>query len=78
MCRYILQGRTDAGYFRDMTRAIKGACKIPVVLSGGVHTAEEAEALLQEGDADLIGAARVLLQNPKWPEQEEALAERST
>lgn len=77
MCRYILQGRTDAGYFRDMTRAIKGACKIPVVLSGGVHTAEEAEALLQEGAADLIGAARVLLQNPKWPEQEEVLAEMS-
>ena len=37
-----------------------------VILTGGVRTPEEAEALLEEGAADFIGVGRAMLQNPAW------------
>ena len=39
----------------------------PVVVSGGIHGYLQAEALLQEGKADLIGFARQSLADPDWP-----------
>ena len=67
MCRYTRAGHTEAGYFRDMSTAIKTSVKIPVLLTGGVKTTEDAEVLLMEQAADLIGVGRAILQNADWP-----------
>lgn len=41
----------------------------PVMASGKIPTPELAEAILQRGDADLIGFARALLADPDWPKK---------
>ena len=66
MCGYIRAGHDEPGYFRSMTEKIKTAVSMPVILTGGVKTLEEAEALLEEGAADMIGAGRAILTNPVW------------
>jgi len=38
---------------------------IPVLLTGGVKSVEDAEALLQDQCADMIGIGRVLLKDPQ-------------
>ena len=66
MCRYTIPGHNEPGYFKEMTLAIKKEVKIPVLLTGGVKTLQEAEDLLAEGAADLIGVGRELLKSPNW------------
>ena len=66
MCRYTRKGHTEPGYFQDMSSAIKKAVTIPVMLTGGVKTKDDAEKLLKSGAADLIGVGRELLKNPHW------------
>ena len=41
----------------------------PVVVSGGIHDFAMAEALLRDGKADLVGAARQSLADPDWFEK---------
>ena len=38
----------------------------PVVVIGGIHGFRQAEALLREGKADIVGAARQSLADPDW------------
>lgn len=38
----------------------------PVVVTGGIHGFGQAEAILQAGQADIIGAARQTLADPDW------------
>ncbi len=38
----------------------------PVVATGGITTFEQAEAILQRGDADFVGLARQALADPDW------------
>ena len=54
MCRYTRQGHDEPGYFQDMLSAIKKAVAIPVMLTSGVKTLEDADALLKNNAADLI------------------------
>ena len=49
-----------------MSMAIKNAVKIPVLLTGGIKILADADALLNEGAADLIGVGRELLKDAKW------------
>ena len=70
MCMYMRAGHTEPGYFRDMSEAIRGEVKIPILLTGGVKTLREADTLLQEGAADLIGVGRALLGHPEWETQQ--------
>ena len=67
MCRYTRAGHNEAGYFRDMSTEIKKNVTIPVLLTGGVKTVDEAETLLLEQAADLIGIGRAIMKNPAWP-----------
>jgi 2,4-dienoyl-CoA reductase-like NADH-dependent reductase (Old Yellow Enzyme family) len=38
----------------------------PVVTTGGISTFEQAEAILQRGEADIVGFARQALADPDW------------
>lgn len=50
--------------------AVRAAgCETPVVVAGGMHGFDQAEALLRAGKADLIGFARQSLADPDWFEK---------
>ncbi|MBQ3257559.1 MAG: NADH:flavin oxidoreductase [Oscillospiraceae bacterium] len=70
MCTFSIPGRNYAGFFSDMTEAVKSVVGVPVILTGGVWSAEKAEGLLQKGAADLIGVGRAMLKNPRWAEEQ--------
>lgn len=70
MCSFNLPGRKDPGWFRDMSEAVKQAVDVPVLLTGGVTTAAQAEQLLRSGAADLIGVGRAILRDHRWAEKE--------
>ena len=44
----------------------KAGYTTPVVVIGGIHGFQQAETLLREGKADIIGAARQSLADPDW------------
>lgn len=47
--------------------AIRAAgLETPVVVTGGIHNFEQAQAILSSGQADIIGAARQSLADPDW------------
>jgi len=66
MCRYTRRGHSEVGWFADMSTAIKQAVSIPVLLTGGVKTGEQAEELLQRGAADMIGVGRAMMHDAAW------------
>lgn len=66
---YVNPDDDSPGYFRDMSVPVKKAVSVPVLLTGGIHTAQEAEQLLAEGAADLIGIGREMLKNPRWAKE---------
>ncbi len=66
MCRYNRPDCKDPGYFQELSRAIKAVVDLPVILTGGVKTVEQARALIADGAADLIGVGRSLLKDPYW------------
>jgi len=48
-------------------RALRAAGHgIPVVTSGGIHSFEQADAILRRGEADIVAAARQSLADPDW------------
>ena len=65
-CRYIRQDHQEPGYFSDMSAAVKAVVSVPVLVTGGIQTPADAEALLQAGKADLVGVGRALYKNPRW------------
>ena len=71
MCFFMRPGHTEPGYFGSMTEKIKAAVKTPVLLTGGVKTVAEAEALLASGKADLIGVGRAVFHNAAWRRESE-------
>ena len=66
MCFFMRPGHLEAGYFSSMTEKIKAAVSIPVLLTGGIRTAEDAERMLTEKKADLIGVGRALMKDADW------------
>ncbi len=59
------------GRNRQATRVIRQAIRAagmdtPVVLSGGIATFEQAEQLIADGSADIVGSARQSLADPDW------------
>ena len=53
--------------FNDLNAALKRATPIPVVAFGRIKNPVDAEGILQQGDADLIGMARQLIADPELP-----------
>ncbi len=63
---YLRPGHDEPGYFAELTERIKGVVSIPVILTGGVTEPRQAEQLLADGKADLIGVGRAILKDPDW------------
>lgn len=70
LCGGVRKGHTEPGYFKEASIEIKNNFDIPVILTGGIKTAEQAEILLEENAADLIGVGRALYANASWAEQQ--------
>ncbi|MTK10133.1 MAG: NADH:flavin oxidoreductase [Hungatella sp.] len=66
MCRFQNPNDSGPGYFSHLSEEIKQAVSIPVLVAGGIHTAEEANQILQRKKADLIGIGRAARQNKEW------------
>jgi NADPH2 dehydrogenase len=56
----------EPGWFAELSAPIKRAVSIPVILTGGITHAEQAEKLLEQGAADLIGVGRAMLRDSEW------------
>jgi len=65
----VLAASEKPGYMAYLAAAVKAAVSVPVVAAGRIDSGELAERLLAEGEADLIGLARVLWADPQWPEK---------
>lgn len=55
------------GYQTPFAAAIKAAVKMKVIAVGLINDAHQAETILREGRADMIGLARAMLYDPRWP-----------
>jgi 2,4-dienoyl-CoA reductase (NADPH2) len=62
----ISRGRQD-GYMVDLAAGVKQRVDIPVITAGRLSGGAFCERVLQAGQADLIGLARVLWADPEWP-----------
>jgi 2,4-dienoyl-CoA reductase-like NADH-dependent reductase (Old Yellow Enzyme family) len=54
-------------YQVPLARAVKSAVRMPVVAVGLITDFEQAEAIVANGDADMIALARTILYDPRWP-----------
>ena len=55
------------GYQVEFAQRIKQETGMPTIGVGLITEAEHAESILQQGQADLIGLARAMLYDPRWP-----------
>ena len=53
--------------FNELNAALKRATPLPVIAFGRIKNPLDAERILREGDADLIGMARQLIADPELP-----------
>lgn len=56
-----------ANYQVPFAAAIRQQVAIPVIAVGLITTGQQAEAILQNQQADAIAVARAMLYNPRWP-----------
>lgn len=54
-------------YQVPLARAIKHATGVPTIAVGLITEPEQAEAIIGTGEADLVGLARGILYDPRWP-----------
>lgn len=54
-------------YFVDFAKAMKEACTVPLMVTGGFRTRAAMEQALESGSADLIGLGRPLCADPDGP-----------
>lgn len=55
------------GYQVPFAKRIRDAVGVPVIAVGLITTAGQAEAILENGEADAIALARAVLYDPRWP-----------
>ena len=56
----------EPGYQVPFARAVKQAADLKVMTVGMIVTAEQAEALVASGQADLVALGRAVLDDPRW------------
>lgn len=67
---FVRPGHGEPGYFQDLSIPVKQVVHIPVLLTGGVTTLSQAEALIAKGCADMIGVGRAIFKNPHWADED--------
>ncbi len=55
------------GYQLEFAERIKGDTGMPTIGVGLITEPRQAESILQQGQADVIGLARAMLYDPRWP-----------
>ncbi|TFW16813.1 oxidoreductase, partial [Duganella callida] len=55
------------GYQVPLARAVRAVVDVPVVAVGLITEPLHAEAIIANGDADLVALARTVLYDPRWP-----------
>lgn len=63
---FMIKGTSRPGWFSELSVPAKESVRIPVLLTGGIKTADEAEQLLLNDVADLIGVGRAMLKMADW------------
>jgi len=58
-----------SGHMRRLARGIREVVRVPVICVGRVVDPREAEAILEAGDADLVGMTRALIADRDLPEK---------
>ncbi len=66
-----IQYQLDTGDLKDgwrsyMAREVREHTGLPVITTGNIRSPRVAEAILEAGDADLIGIGRGLIADPNW------------
>jgi 2,4-dienoyl-CoA reductase-like NADH-dependent reductase (Old Yellow Enzyme family) len=61
------QIETGPGYQTGFAAAIKAEVGMRIITVGQISSPHQAESILRTGQADLIGLARPMLYNPRWP-----------
>ena len=56
----------EPGWFKELSKIAKDSCDVPIILTGGVKKARDAERLLKEESCDLIGIGRAMLMDAEW------------
>ncbi len=54
------------GYFVPHAAAMKSSVPVPVIVTGGIRRVEDADAVIREGKADLVGIGRAMLDDENW------------
>ena len=69
--RVVVAPGYQVGFAETIRQALRdaaaGATPMPVVAVGLITEAEQAEAIVAEGRADLVALARAMLYDPRWP-----------
>jgi len=65
----IVEKSKQDGYMVELAAAVKQAVEVPIIAAGRIATGTLAERVVAQGQADLIGLARVLWADPEWPEK---------
>jgi len=73
----IIKKSQRPGYMVSLASAVKKAVRVPVIAAGRISTPAQAEAILKEKKADLIGLARMLWVDPEWPKKARKGSDRS-
>ena len=55
------------GYQVHFAQEIRKAVRIPVIAVGLITEPQQAEQIIESGQADAIGLARAMLYDPRWP-----------
>ena len=69
MCGFSRPGHNEPGWFAELSEAAATVAGLPVLLTGGIGEKEDAERLLREGKADLIGVGRAFLADHGLPQK---------
>ena len=65
---FTVKGDNRPGYFRELSSAIRQNVSVPVMVTGGIWTVNDAEEILTNQAADMIGVGRPILRNPNFAE----------
>ena len=62
---YVPSALTEAGRYRAISRSVREAVSIPVMVSGSIASIDQADAVVVSGDADVVGMVRALIADPQ-------------